>query len=409
MTGPPVHRHHSLDALRASMMLLGIVLHSAVSYGVVAMGAAWPYKDPQTNAAFDLVVFFIHLFRMPVFFVAAGFFAAMLMQRGGPTTFIANRLKRVLLPLVLFWPLVFTASAAGFIYATRRAGGALDLGPLESGPFLHRPLLAHLWFLWDLTIFYAAAALIVPLTSRVSGRWSGRVDSAFGAYATTIGGALVMSSITAVTLLPMRTAGLDTSSALLPPVRILVAYGIFFTFGWLLYRRRDILARFGDRWKRPLLAGSVASVVYLTVVVGRPLGDPRLGHVAGCVLAGLSMWMLIFGILGAFVRLLDRPSPIVRYLSDASYWMYIVHLPIVIAVPGVLAPSPWPAAVKFLITVTLTTAATLVSYHYLVRSTAIGALLNGRRYPRALPSAGPVREELAGVRSANRPIPGSGL
>ena len=50
------------------------------------------------------------------------------------------------------------------------------------------------------------------------------------------------------------------------------------------------------------------------------------------------MWMLIFGIVGAFVRLLDRPSPIVRYVSDASYWMYIVHLPIVIAVPGLLAP-----------------------------------------------------------------------
>ena len=216
-----------------------------------------------------------------------------------------------------------------------------------------------------------------------------------------------MSTITAVTLLPMMSAGLDTSSALLPPVRILVAYGIFFTFGWLLCRRDDILARFGDRWKRPLLAGAVTSVVYLMVVVGQPFSDPRLGHVVGCVLAGLSMWMLIVGILGAFVRLLDRPRPIVRYVSDASYWMYIVHLPIVIAIPGVLAPSPWPAAVKFLITVTLTTAATLVSYHYLVRSTAIGALLNGRRYPRSLPAADPVREVLAGVKSVNHHIPGS--
>ena len=73
-----------------------------------------------------------------------------------------------------------------------------------------------------------------------------------------------------------------------------------------------------------------------------------------------------------------------RYVSDASYWMYLVHLPFAIGIPGVLAPAPLPAIVKFAITVAITTAATLVSYHYLVRATAIGALLNGRRYPRGL-------------------------
>lgn len=55
-----------------------------------------------------------------------------------------------------------------------------------------------------------------------------------------------------------------------------------------------------------------------------------------------------------------------------------------LVVPGLLAPSPLPAVVKFTITVAVATAATLVSYHYLVRATAIGALLNGRRYPRGL-------------------------
>jgi fucose 4-O-acetylase-like acetyltransferase len=380
------HRYHSLDALRASMMLLGIVLHSAVSYGMISLGAAWPYKDPQTNGAFDLVVFFIHLFRMPVFFVAAGFFAAMLMQRDGVRPFLANRAKRILLPLALFWPIVFTAVAAGFTYANGRAVGALDMSPITSGAFLARASLAHLWFLWDLAIFCAAAALIVPLAARIPEHWSRRGDAAFAAMAATVGGMLAMSAVTALTLLPMEKAGLDTSPSLFPPVRVLLAYGVFFTFGWLLYRRRDVLETFGERWKGRMLAGAVAAVAYLAVVVAQPFADQRLTHVVGCAFAGLSMWLLIFGVIGMFVRLLDRPSPIVRYLSDASYWMYLVHLPIVIAVPGLLAPSPLPAVVKFAITLAVTTAATLVSYHYLVRATAIGALLNGRRYPRSLPT-----------------------
>ena len=403
------HRYHSLDALRAAMMLLGIVLHSAASYMAGPLGAAWPYKDAQTNGLFDLVVFFIHLFRMPVFFVAAGFFGALLMERGGVRAFVANRAKRVLLPLVLFWPIVFIAVAAGFIYATRRGGTPLDLAALETGSFLRRPMLAHLWFLWDLTILYAAAAVVVPIASRVLGAAGGRVDAVFARIVTTIGGVLAMSAMTAVTLLPMVAAGLDTSSALLPPVRILVAYGVFFTFGWLLYRRRDVLDALGSRWKRSMAMGAVASVAYLAVLIAQPFSDPRLTHAAGCVLAGVSMWLVIFGIVGMFVALFEQPSPLVRYLSDASYWMYIVHLPIVIAVPGVLAPSPLPAMVKFAITLAVTTAATLVTYHYLVRSTAIGALLNGRRYPRSLPTEVGVRSLDPPGGQVSRSPQGSGL
>ena len=33
----------------------------------------------------------------------------------------------------------------------------------------------------------------------------------------------------------------------------------------------------------------------------------------------LEPWLLVFGITGLFLRYLDRPSPSVRYLVDASY------------------------------------------------------------------------------------------
>ena len=57
-TSLPLQRYHALDALRATMMLLGLVLHSAVSYTASPLGAAWPYHDPHTSPWFDLIVFF---------------------------------------------------------------------------------------------------------------------------------------------------------------------------------------------------------------------------------------------------------------------------------------------------------------------------------------------------------------
>ena len=42
-------RLHALDALRAAMMLLGLVLHACISYAVAPLGRARSYKDPSTH------------------------------------------------------------------------------------------------------------------------------------------------------------------------------------------------------------------------------------------------------------------------------------------------------------------------------------------------------------------------
>ena len=55
------------------MMLLGVVLHSAITYGVFNYGDAWSLKDTNsTNAIYDLIVWVIHVFRMPIFFAISG-------------------------------------------------------------------------------------------------------------------------------------------------------------------------------------------------------------------------------------------------------------------------------------------------------------------------------------------------
>jgi peptidoglycan/LPS O-acetylase OafA/YrhL len=377
-------RYHSLDALRAAMMLLGLVLHSAVSYQVEPLYAVWPYKDRDTSMLFDLL-FVIHVFRMPVFFVAAGFFGALLLRRDGAIGFLRQRVRRVLMPLMIFWPIVFPAVAAGFIYAIGNAAGRVDMTLFTSGAFLKTANLLHLWFLWDLMILYVIAATIVTIVASMPQSVSRAIDRAFAAMAKTMLGTIAMSLLTAVTLLPMRTNGLDTSPVLVPAPRVLVAYAVFFAFGWLLYRRRDMLDIFAARWKLPLTIGILACVAYLSITVAHVLPDPGLTKLAGCLAAGVAMWMLVVGLIGLFVARLGEPRPLVRYLADASYWMYLVHLPFAIGVPGVMARWPAPAIVKFAVTLSVTLAISLVSYHYLVRATAIGAMLNGRRYRRALP------------------------
>ena len=71
-------RYYGLDALRGAMMLLGIVLHSAAFYIAAPPPHVPIVTDPNKSLVMDALFEFIHAFRMPVFFVLAGFFTALL-------------------------------------------------------------------------------------------------------------------------------------------------------------------------------------------------------------------------------------------------------------------------------------------------------------------------------------------
>src|SRR3546814_6330862 len=71
----PQERLHYMDHLRALAMLAGVFFHAALAYSPV-MNGFFPTADRQTSVWVDAVVWGLHLVRMPLFFLVAGFFAA---------------------------------------------------------------------------------------------------------------------------------------------------------------------------------------------------------------------------------------------------------------------------------------------------------------------------------------------
>ena len=90
-------RRYDLDALRATAMLLGIVLHAGLSFTPFP----WAVQDERQSGFFWFLFASIHGFRMPVFFVLSGFFTAMLWRRRGLKSLLSHRFRRVLLPFLL--------------------------------------------------------------------------------------------------------------------------------------------------------------------------------------------------------------------------------------------------------------------------------------------------------------------
>src|SRR5215217_5656519 len=94
-------RFHALDATRAFALVLGVVFHAAWSFVPRACGA--PVVDVSGGVVFEWFMFAAHCFRMPLFFLIAGFFGRLLIEKRGWRGWARNRLTRTGVPLLVGW------------------------------------------------------------------------------------------------------------------------------------------------------------------------------------------------------------------------------------------------------------------------------------------------------------------
>jgi glucan biosynthesis protein C len=385
-------RLHALDAVRGFALLLGIVLHATLSF-IPAPSRVWIIQDSHPSMTLGVLFFAIHVFRMTTFFLIAGFFAHLSFHRRGTWGFIKDRLQRIALPLVVGWPILFAAMVAITFWAAGFPNGGPLPGPPRWPPVLPKFPLTHLWFLYVLLEFYAA--VVVLRTGVVwldpNGSIRARVDRLIG---------LVMGSRLAPAILavPIGIAlcldptwvgwfGVRTPDAsLVTNLQAVIGFGTAFGFGWLLHRQVDLIRILERRW----LLNSVLAVVliaasfFLAIAGGTP--PVPIGYsvikLAGAACYALAIWTTTFAAIGLALRFLSGFSPTRRYLADASYWLYLIHLPILMVLQVAVSSLDWPWAVKFGTILLVALPLMFASYQLLVRYSFIGTVLNGRRMRR---------------------------
>ncbi|SVE18067.1 uncharacterized protein METZ01_LOCUS470921, partial [marine metagenome] len=142
------HRFNGLDALRGFAMVLGIVLHAALPY--MNIGELWP-SDSSSSDVIMVIFEFIHIWRMPLFFILAGFFANLVVSKKSWESWYQNRFLRIFLVAIIFIPVM--SLTIPWIFAFGKTGGILFFYSNEGQPH-------HLWFLWHLIIIAIFVAIL---------------------------------------------------------------------------------------------------------------------------------------------------------------------------------------------------------------------------------------------------------
>ena len=389
-------RYYGLDALRGGMMMLGIVLHASMLY-LAEPPARYPFPtDHNTAYIFDVLLTFIHSFRMPTFFVLAGFFTSLLIEKRGLRGTYTNRAKLILAPLAV--GVVTILPITGLFMVTFMLSARLgthDFIPdidalyafkrelIAKGFPIDKPSLAHLWFLYYLCFFY----LLIP-PCRFLVRYSVRFEDRLKRWLVSPFLLVPFGVYTAATLWPFHGGVVFMEYTFLKPhLPSLLYFASFFVLGYIFHHYLNFL---------PALARNVSSWAVLAAILfplslyASHLDDGARGasfvfHLGAVIANGLCTWVLIYLFLGSALRFFDRDSPWIVYVSQSAYWVFLVHLPLVFLAGWWLVQFDLPALLKFVLVCGFTSVVAFLTFHYWVQKTWISNFLYGRRFDLAWP------------------------
>ncbi|MDP5150888.1 acyltransferase family protein [Rheinheimera baltica] len=354
-----------LDAMRAVLMMLGIILHSAQLYNP---SHKWLLHEPQSQPFFYYLIEVIRVFRMPAFFVVSGFFCAMLIQRYGSEPFMQSRLKKLLVPLLVSAVTLNVMQA----FLLQQFGWL----PEAVIPYLlHGGWVQHLWFLLDLLVFVFLLYLgyRLPRARQELQRLSAKTIS-------------TLPLLVLISLLPLYPLAMIVLNKLGLPMYhawfgVMGIYELlynlqFFLFGLMLYSSPKWLTQFSNvrlRYGTPALITLIALHYFSASLTG------VVGQVLAIYSNTLLCWLSIALCFTVFNRLVTHSSAHWRFLSEASYTVYLFHHFIVIALGLSIMQTGLPPVVGYSLVVIATLLLTLAIHRYVIAPSRILRLgFNGK-------------------------------
>jgi peptidoglycan/LPS O-acetylase OafA/YrhL len=376
----PSTRRWDIDWLRVLATLLLFYFHSAKIF--YQWSPFYILNDPLSRPL-SYISLFIEHWHMPLFFVLAGTASWFALRRRTGGQYALERLKRLLVPY-LFGLLVIVPPQLYFALRPRRPDYAESY--LQFYPHFFDPDytggkfdMGHLWFILFLFLFSLIALPLFLYLRRDSGQ---RLVDRLAGFLSRPGTILLL--VLPIILLNAVPLGYPN------PVYFL----IYFIYGYMLMADE----RFGqaiDKHKLvALILGVAIYVVWIALVTAGVLHPDWMKPVRESLIA----WLCLIALLGYGRQFLNFSNGFLRYFSEASYALYILHQTVIVIVGYYVVQ--WSAGIlpKLLVILGVSFLITLALYDMVVKRTNVTRFLFGMRPLRKKASEVPAqrREKAAG-------------
>ena len=346
------NRLHWIDYLRSINILGTIFSHAILAYSPFMQSLDYsnlinfPFVDTNTTLEYvDLILLIRPMFSMQLMFFISGLFAWRSLQKRGSLSYLLNRFKRLILPLL--------ALAVVLMPITYLPGDLI----FHRAEFHIR--LAHLWFLWVLFIFDAVLVLTFHYARQRVERMMSKLTNL--AIYTLFLSSMIISYLPLAQFSPRSAGWLTIFGPFMVPLSRMGLYIVFFVFGVMLgsrclrsevsesnllspYAKPDPRARYIYLSTLCICILFVALRVYINPLIS--LYGLELSWLAVNALYALGSFALVMSIVLISKHFLQRQNSVLDNLAKNSYGIYMLHYTIVVWLQFSFSQVIFPGSLK---------------------------------------------------------------
>ena len=350
-----------IDRLRVVLTVLVIVHHAAITYGA---SGGWFYREVQDAGAPASLLLTVltavnQAFFMGLFFLIAGYFTPGSWRRKGTARFVADRLLRLGLPLLVFGFVLGPLTVALAGVPSGRPVIDRWLALMADGRFVIGPL----WFALALLLFAAAWLPWAHLRPAVAATGGAADDTLPRGPAWLLAALGVGAAALAIRqVVPVGESVIGLQLGYFASYVFLFALGCRAAAGRWLERVTPAQARTWGAVSLLTLPVLFVTVALAGALDGRPVdvnGGLGLPAVVYAFWEPLVAWGVMAALLVGFRRHGNRPSARWARWNGQAYAAFVLHAPVLVGTSVLAAGWHAPALLKF---VAVSMAATVASF-----------------------------------------------
>jgi len=366
-------RRYDIDWLRIMLILSVFLFH----IGMFFNSYDWHIKNPERILWLDLVMAYLHRWRMPLLFLVSGVGTYFALGQRSALQFVGEQSRKLLIPLIFGMFVIVPPQV--YIEKQAQYGSFLSFiphiteGVYPEGNFSWH----HLWFV--LYLFICATAAI-PFILVLRSRLGSNIYRTLERFSTIKGIFLVLtiplflSQFFLLQYFPRETHALINDWAY-------ISYSfLFFLYGYMLLSNKALIKNLVTQ--RRIFAGLALFLTVLFFFDWFHSIDPYLNDTAQLFLSCLMELSIALTLISYAARYLNHDHSWRHHLNEAIYPFYILHQTAIIVVGYNLMNTLLPAGIKALILTLGSFFACITIYLLFIRPFSLTRLVFGMHIKR---------------------------